>query len=49
VVAPPGKAPLKEVAAALTPDEKMKPVVGMSICPAGFPEGLLPARMPGRR
>jgi len=44
-----GKAPLKEVLAALTPEEKIKLVVGMGFYPAGFPEGLLPASDPEDR
>ena len=42
-----GKAPLKEVLTALTPDEKVQLVVGMGFYPAGFPPGLLPPAMPG--
>ena len=37
-----GKAPLKAVIAALTPEEKMRLVVGMGLYPAGFPAGMLP-------
>lgn len=44
-----GQAPLKEVVAALTPDEKIKLVVGMGFYPAGFPEDLLPASDPEDR
>lgn len=42
-----GKAPLKEVLTALTPDEKVQLVVGMGFYPAGFPPGILPPAMPG--
>ena len=44
-----GQAPLKAVLAALTPEEKIKLVVGMGFYPAGFPEGLLPASDPDDR
>ena len=44
-----GKATLKEVLAALTPEEKVKLVVGMGFYPAGFPEGILPASDPEDR
>ncbi|QDA61570.1 glycoside hydrolase family 3 C-terminal domain-containing protein [Hymenobacter jejuensis] len=44
-----GKAPLKEVIAALTPEEKVKLVVGMGFYPAGFPEGILPPSDPEDR
>ncbi|OGX91703.1 glycosyl hydrolase [Hymenobacter coccineus] len=42
-----GKASLKEVLAALTPEEKVQLVVGMGFYPAGFPPGMLPAGNPG--
>ncbi len=44
-----GQAPLKEVLAALTPEEKVKLVVGMGFYPSGFPEGMLPPGNPGDR
>ena len=44
-----GKAPLKEILAALTPEEKTKLMVGMGFYPAGFPEGILPAGDPEDR
>ena len=44
-----GKAPLREIVAALTPEEKVKLVVGMGFYPAGFPEGILPASDPEDR
>lgn len=44
-----GKAPLKEVLAALTTEEKIKLVVGMGFYPSGFPEGILPASAPEDR
>ena len=44
-----GKASLKEVVAALTPEEKVKLVVGMGFYPAGFPEGILPPSDPEDR
>ena len=44
-----GQAPLTEVLAALTPEEKVKLVVGMGFYPAGFPEGILPASDPADR
>ncbi|MVN78155.1 beta-glucosidase [Hymenobacter sp. HMF4947] len=42
-----GKASLKEVLAALTPEEKVKLVVGMGFYPSGFPAGMLPPGDPG--
>lgn len=42
-----GKATLKEVLAALTPDEKVRLVVGMGFYPSGFPSGMLPPGLPG--
>jgi beta-glucosidase len=42
-----GKASLKEVVAALTPEEKVKLVVGMGFYPSGFPAGMLPPGDPG--
>ncbi|NML66282.1 beta-glucosidase [Hymenobacter sp. RP-2-7] len=42
-----GKASLKEVLAALTPEEKVRLVVGVGFYPAGFPPGLLPPGPPG--
>ena len=42
-----GKAPLKEVLAALTPDEKVRLVVGMGFYPSGFPPGMLPPGLGG--
>ncbi|GAC1372298.1 MAG: beta-glucosidase [Hymenobacter sp.] len=42
-----GKATLKEVLAALTPDEKVRLVVGMGFYPSGFPPGMLPPGMAG--
>ena len=39
-----GKAPLKEILAALTPEEKTRLVVGRGFYPAGSPRGILPAR-----
>ena len=44
-----GKATLKEVVAALTPEEKVLLVVGMGFYPSGFPEGMLPPGNPGDR
>ncbi|MBH8559995.1 glycoside hydrolase family 3 C-terminal domain-containing protein [Hymenobacter negativus] len=44
-----GKAPLKEILAALTTEEKVKLVVGMGFYPAGFPEGILPPSDPADR
>ncbi|WP_324673536.1 beta-glucosidase [Hymenobacter sp. GOD-10R] len=44
-----GKASLKEVLAALTPEEKVKLVIGMGFYPSGFPEGMLPPGNPGDR
>ena len=44
-----GQAPIKEIVAALTPEEKVKLVVGMGFYPAGFPEGMLPASDPEDR
>jgi beta-glucosidase len=44
-----GKAPIKEILAALTPEEKVKLVVGMGFYPAGFPEGILPPSDPEDR
>jgi beta-glucosidase len=44
-----GKAPLKEILAALTTEEKVKLVVGMGFYPAGFPEGMLPPSDPADR
>jgi beta-glucosidase len=44
-----GKASLKEVVAALTPEEKVQLVVGMGFYPSGFPEGMLPPGNPGDR
>lgn len=44
-----GKASLKEVLAALTPEEKVKLVIGMGFYPSGFPEGVLPPGNPGDR
>lgn len=44
-----GQASLKEVLAALTPEEKVKLVVGMGFYPSGFPEGMLPPGNPGDR
>ena len=44
-----GKAPLKEILAALTTEEKVKLVVGMGFYPAGFPEGILPPADPADR
>jgi beta-glucosidase len=44
-----GKASLKEILAALTPEEKVKLVVGMGFYPAGFPAGMLPPGNPGDR
>ncbi|MGI4863529.1 MAG: glycoside hydrolase family 3 C-terminal domain-containing protein [Janthinobacterium lividum] len=44
-----GKAPLRDVLAALTPDEKMQLVVGMGFYPSGFPAGALPPGNPGDR
>jgi beta-glucosidase len=41
-----GKAPLKEVLAALTTEEKVKLVVGMGYKPAGYPEGNQPPTDP---
>jgi beta-glucosidase len=41
------KASLKEVVAALTPEEKVKLVVGMGFYPSGFPAGMLPPGDPG--
>lgn len=37
-----GAAPMKAILAALTPEEKVKLVVGMGLYPAGFPAGMLP-------
>ena len=42
-----GQAPLKEVLAALTTDEKVQLVVGMGFYPSGFPAGALPPGNPG--
>ncbi|UYZ64473.1 glycoside hydrolase family 3 C-terminal domain-containing protein [Hymenobacter weizhouensis] len=42
-----GKASIKEVLAALTPEEKVKLVVGMGFYPSGFPAGMLPPGDPG--
>ncbi len=42
-----GVAPLKDVVAALTPEEKVKLVVGMGFYPSGFPAGMLPPGDPG--
>ncbi|HEX8429539.1 glycoside hydrolase family 3 C-terminal domain-containing protein [Hymenobacter sp.] len=44
-----GKATLKEVVAALTPEEKVLLVVGMGFYPSGFPPGMLPPGNPGDR
>ena len=44
-----GKAPLKDILAALTPEEKVKLVVGMGFYPSGFPAGMLPPGDPGDR
>lgn len=44
-----GKAPIKEILAALTPEEKIKLVMGMGFYPSGFPEGILPASDPADR
>ncbi|UOG75905.1 glycoside hydrolase family 3 C-terminal domain-containing protein [Hymenobacter tibetensis] len=44
-----GKASVKEVVAALTPEEKVQLVIGMGFYPSGFPEGLLPPGNPGDR
>lgn len=44
-----GKALLKEVLGALTPEEKAQLVVGMGFYPSGFPAGMLPPRQPRRR
>ncbi len=41
-----GKAPLREVLAALTPDEKIKLVVGMGFSLPGLPPGVLPPSDP---
>ena len=43
------KATLKPVVAALTPEEKIKLVVGMGFYPSGFPQGVLPASDPEDR
>jgi beta-glucosidase len=42
-----GKASLKEVLAALTPDEKVRLVIGVGFYPSGFPAGMLPPGPPG--
>lgn len=42
-----GKASLREVLAALTPDEKVRLVIGVGFYPAGFPAGMLPPGPPG--
>ncbi|MDJ0365708.1 glycoside hydrolase family 3 N-terminal domain-containing protein [Hymenobacter sp. H14-R3] len=42
-----GQASLKEILAALTPEEKVQLVVGMGFYPAGFPPDALPAGNPG--
>ena len=42
-----GKASLKEILAALTPDEKVRLVIGVGFYPAGFPAGMLPPGPPG--
>ena len=42
-----GKASLKEVLAALTPEEKVRLVIGVGFYPSGFPTGMLPAGPPG--
>jgi beta-glucosidase len=42
-----GKASLKEVLAALTPDEKVRLVTGVGFYPSGFPAGMLPPGPPG--
>ncbi|WP_157886896.1 hypothetical protein [Hymenobacter sp. PAMC 26628] len=42
-----GKATLKEVLGALTPEEKVQLVVGMGFYPSGFPAGMLPPGNPG--
>jgi beta-glucosidase len=42
-----GKASIKEVLAALTPDEKVRLVIGVGFYPAGFPAGMLPPGPPG--
>jgi beta-glucosidase len=44
-----GKASLKEILAALTPEEKVKLVVGMGFYPAGFPIEMLPPSDPEDR
>ena len=42
-----GRASLKEILGALTPEEKVKLVVGMGFYPSGFPAGMLPPGDPG--
>ena len=42
-----GQAPLKDILAALTPEEKVRLVIGVGFYPAGFPAGLLPPGPPG--
>ncbi|MGI4740858.1 MAG: glycoside hydrolase family 3 C-terminal domain-containing protein [Janthinobacterium lividum] len=42
-----GKASIKEILAALTPDEKVRLVIGVGFYPAGFPAGMLPPGPPG--
>jgi beta-glucosidase len=42
-----GKASIKEILAALTPEEKVKLVVGMGFYPSGFPASMLPPGDPG--
>jgi beta-glucosidase len=42
-----GKASVKEVLAALTPDEKVRLVIGVGFYPSGFPAGMLPPGPPG--
>ncbi len=42
-----GKASMKEVLAALTPDEKVRLVIGVGFYPSGFPAGMLPPGPPG--
>lgn len=42
-----GQASLKEILGALTPEEKVKLVVGMGFYPSGFPAGMLPPGDPG--
>ena len=44
-----GKAPPKEILAALTSKARTKLVVGRGFYPAGFPGGILPARAPDDR